>query len=430
MPSLADRSADLVIRRARVRDDAPLTDIAIREGRIVAVATDLDVDAVQTLDVGGRATLPGFIEAHIHLDKALLARARPSVSGTLDEAIRVTGELKARRDRADMLERASRVIEMAVQHGTTTLRAHPDVDPIQGLLGVEVMLELRERYRDLVDLQIVAFPQEGLFKAPGTEALLIEALRLGADVMGACPYNETHWDDTVRHIDRVFEIAARFGVDLDMHADFADDTRDPRFAAVSQIARKTIEMGYEGRVSLGHVTSLGAVPPDQLGALVDALRRADIHIVTLPATDLYLGGRTDTHARRRGLTPVRDLLDGGVNVAYASNNVRNAFTPFGNADMLHVGNLLAHAAQLGTPADQARVLEMATTRAARAIGLRDYGIAVGNPADLVVLDGMRVDEALLDLPPRSWVIKRGRIAVTTRHCCELHRAHALQDTSQ
>ena len=416
-----------MIRGARVRDDAPLVDIAILEGRIGAIGTDLDIEAPTSIHAGGRATLPGLIEAHIHLDKALLARRRPSVTGTLEEAIRVTGELKATRDRADMLERAGRVIEMAVRNGTTTLRAHPDVDPIQGLLGVEVMLELRERYHDLVDLQIVAFPQEGLLKAPGTEALLIEALRLGADVIGACPYNEASFDDTVRHIDRVFDLAARFDVDIDMHADFADDTRDPRFAAVSHIAEKTLATGYQGRVSLGHVTSLGAVEPERLAPMVDALRRADIHIVTLPATDLYLGGRTDTHAHRRGLTPVKALLDGGVNVVYASNNVRNAFTPFGRADMLSVGNLLAHAAQLGTPAQQASVLEMATTRAARAIGLRDYGIAVGNQADLVIFDCERVDDILLDMPARSWVIKRGRIAVTTHHCCELHRAHALQD---
>ena len=427
MPNPAARFADLLIRQACVHDDAPLMDIAIRAGKIIALGNDLDFDASQTLDVGGRAVLPGFVEAHIHLDKALLHRRRRSESGTLEEAIRLTGELKAERNRADMLERASQVIEMAVRHGTTAMRAHPDVDPIQGLLGIEVMLELRERYRDLIDLQIVAFPQEGLFKAPGTDALLTESLTLGADVIGGCPYNEASWSDTVRHIDRVFEIAAQFGVDIDMHADFADDTRDPRFAAVSYIARKTIETGYQGRVSLGHVTSLGAVPPDRLAPLVDELREANIHIVTLPATDLYLGGRSDTHAQRRGLTPVRALLEGGVNVAYSSNNVRNAFTPFGNADMLSIGNLLAHAAQLGTPAQQASVLRMGTTHAARAIGLRDYGVAVGCDADLVVLDTLRVDDALLDVPPRSWVIKRGRITVTSRHCCEVHRAAALQD---
>jgi cytosine deaminase len=283
-------------------------------------------------------------------------------------------------------------------------------------------LQLKEEYRGLVDLQIVAFPQEGILKSPGTVELMEEALKLGADVVGGCPYNELTWDDTKRHIDIAFDLAQRYGVPVDMHADFADDASDPRFASATYAAQKTIASGYQGRVSLGHVTSLAALAPEEAKPVLELLHRADVHIVTLPATDTYLGGRKDVVNQRRGLTPVRALRDAGVNVTYASNNIRNAFTPFGKADPLLIGNFLAHLAQFGTPDNQAYVLKMATHDAARAMGISEgYGIAVGNRASLVILDTWQVADALLDIPPRSWVIKDGNVTVTTRLQCDIHR---------
>src|SRR4051795_1661887 len=199
-----------------------------------------------------------------------------------------------------------------------------------------------------------------------------------------------------------------------MHADFADDASDQRYAAAGYIADKAIEHGWQGRVSLGHVTTLGSLTRDEAAPVIDRLREADVSIVTLPATDLYLGGRGDERNQRRGLTPVHRLRDAGVNVTFSSNNVRNAFTPFGKADMLQIGNLLAHAAQFGTPHSQAEVLRMATYDAARSIGIADsYGLAVGKAADLVVFDCYRVDDVLLDIPVRRWVVKRGRVTVET-----------------
>ncbi|MCI3207881.1 MULTISPECIES: amidohydrolase family protein [Pandoraea] len=413
---------DLLISNVCVRDDAPLVDIAIKGGRIVAIEPGIDASADEQIDAQGRAAIPGLVEAHLHLDKALLHRRLPARFGTLDEAIRVTGILKSKQEREDVLDRSRQVLDMAVKNGTVAVRAHPDVDLIQGLIGVETLLTLKDEYDSLLDLQIVAFPQEGILKSKGTYELMIDALRMGADVVGGCPYNELNWDDTKRHIDIVFELAQRFGAPIDMHADFADDTRDQRFAAISYIAQKTIETGYQGRVSLGHVTSLGALDSDELAPVIEQIRLAGISIVTLPATDLYLGGRKDTQNPRRGLTPVKALHSAGVNVAYSSNNVRNAFTPFGKADMLQIGNLLAHVAQFGVPEHQQAILDMGTHNAARAIGLsHDYGIAVGKQADLIILDTFRVADALLDIPPRLWVIKRGRITVVTQHHCEIHR---------
>lgn len=412
---------DVIVRRVRVDDEKPCVDIGIRGGRIVAIEEFLDRKGYEEIDAEGRVALPGFIEPHMHLDKAFLHGRLPTPLGTLDEAIKVTGVLKGRQVRSDVLLRSRRVIDMAIANGTTLIRAHPDVDPIQGLIGVETALELREEYLDLIDIQVVAFPQEGLLKCDGAPQLMHQALKLGADVVGGCPYQELNWNDTRTHIDQVFEMAIKHGRPVDMHADFSDDATDLRFVTAGYIARKTIELGYQGRVALGHVTSLASLPPERLGPLIELLKEADISIVTLPATDVYLGGRKDTVNQRRGLAPIKALSDGGVNIAYSSNNIRNAFTPFGKADPLQIGNLLAHLIQYGTAEQQQEILKMSTRNAARAVGLNDdYGLAKGKPADFMILDTLSVGDAILDMPARSWVFKRGRVvartSVTTTIC--------------
>jgi cytosine/creatinine deaminase len=412
----------LLIKNVRTSEHSEPVDIAVDGGHIAAIERGIDAAAQRVIEAGGRAAIPGLLEPHLHLEKAFFHRRMPARSGTLEEAIRITGILKGKQEREDVLARSRQVLDMAVRAGTTAIRAQPDVDVIQGLIGVETALELREEYRNLLDLQIVAFPQEGILKSPGTVELMERALRLGADVVGGCPYNELTRADTEKHIDIVFGLAQKYGVPVDLHADFADDASDARFAVASFVARKTIETGYRGRVSLGHMTSLGALTAEEAKPVIDLLHEADIHIVTLPATDVYLGGRKDERNQRRGLTPVRRLRDGGVNVTFASNNIRNAFTPFGKADPLLIGNFLAHLAQFGTPENQAYVLEMGTHCAARAMGIADdYGIKVGRQADLVILDTFDVADALLDIPARSWVVKRGRVTVETHHSCEIHR---------
>ena len=412
----------LLIRNVRTSKHSEPIDIAVEGGRITAIERDIGGAAQRVIDAGGRVAIPGLLEPHLHLEKALLHRRMPARTGTLEEAIRITGILKGKQEREDVLARSRQVLDMAVRAGTTVIRAQPDVDVIQGLIGVETAVQLREEYRNLLDIQIVAFPQEGILKSRGTLDLMEQALRLGADVVGGCPYNELPRADTEQHIGIVFDLAQKYGLPVDLHADFADDTADARFAVAGYVARKTIEMGYHGRVSLGHVTSLGALTAEEAKPVIDLLHEADVNIVTLPATDVYLGGRGDERNQRRGLTPVRRLRDGGVNVTFSSNNIRNAFTPFGKADPLLIGNFLAHLAQFGTPENQAYVLEMATHGAARAMGIaQDYGIEVGRQADIVVLDTYEAADALLDIPVRLWVVKRGRVSVETRHTCEIYR---------
>lgn len=412
-------TADLVLRNARIDDNAALVDIAVDSGTIIEIATDLRMNAGTEIDCAGRVVIPGLVESHVHLDKALLDRER-SGDGTLADAIAVTAELKRDFTPASIRDRARRVLEQAIIHGTTTLRAHPDVDPIVGLLGVHTLLELREEFRGRIDLQIVAFPQEGIFRAPGTLALLREGLRDGADVIGGCTYNEDSVPDCRRHIDQVFDLAAEFGVPVDLHADFADDTSDPRFALADYIADATERTGMSGRVTIGHATSLAARPPADRDRVLRRLAEAGVAVVPLPATDMFLGGRADTANIRRGIAPVRELWAAGVRTAFSSNNIRNAFTPYGNADLLDIGLFLAQTCHLAGPEDLTRVLGMATYEAAAIVGITDrYGLRPGAAADLVVLSTHRVAEALLDRPDRCFVIKAGRVVARTARTREL-----------
>ncbi|WP_067815215.1 amidohydrolase family protein [Nocardia inohanensis] len=411
---------DLVLRRARIDDEAAPVDIAVRDGSIVAVAPALNVTGLAEIDCAGRVVIPGLIESHVHLDKALLDAERPNRDGTLAGAISVTAELKRGFTVESIRDRARRVLDMAIGNGTTVIRAHPDVDPIVGLRGVEALLELREEYRGRIDLQLVAFPQEGIIQAPGTWELLRESLLRGADVLGGCSYNERDVADCRRHIDLVFELAAEFDVPLDIHADFADDATDPRFAMADYIAEVTERTGRQGRVTLGHMTSLAGRDPAARAATLARLAAAGIAVVPLPATDMHLGGRADTANIRRGIAPVRELWAAGITTAFSSNNIRNAFTPYGNADLLDIGLFLAQTCHLSGAQDLSRVLAMATTEAARVVGIADhYGIRPGARADLVVLSTHRVADVLLDRPDRCYVVKSGRVVARTVRSREL-----------
>lgn len=412
---------DLVLRGARVNDEDGLVDIEIIGGRISAVGTARA--APEEIDCDGRVVIPGLIEPHLHLDKALLDRERPNREGTLAAAIKITGELKAAFTSEGVRERARQVLDRAIVNGTTAIRAHPDVDPIVGLLALDVILELREEYAGVIDLQVVAFPQEGIIKAPGTAELLQEALRRGADVVGGCSYNEKDLADCRAHVDFVFALAAEHGVPVDIHADFADDASDPRFALAGYIAEVTTRTGMAGKVTLGHMTSLAGRPPAERSEVMARLAEAGVAVVPLPATDMHLAGRSDTINVRRGIAPVRELWAAGVTTAYSSNNVRNAFTPYGNADMLDIGLFLAQTGHLSGPDDLARVLDMATGQAASVIGIADrYGLRAGSDADLVVLGTRRVADVLLDRPERCYVIKRGRVVARTSRTSELFRS--------
>ena len=395
---------DLVLHGCRLPDrDAP-ADVAITEGRIASVG-DRAGPARETLDACDRLVTPGLVEAHIHLDKALLTGRVATSAGTLEEAIRVTGAAKRGFTREDIAERARRVLDLAVAAGTTAMRAHVEVDPIVGLTGLQAMLALKREYAPAVDLQLCAFAQEGILQSPGTEDLLRQALRTGADLVGGCPYNDT---DGRRHIEIVFALAREFGVDTDFHVDFFDEADHLH---VLEIVRQTVQNGWQGRVALGHLTELAALPAAEQDAIAAKLAAARIGVISLPATDLYLMGRRDEANVRRGLTPIRRLLAAGVPVALATNNVQNPFTPVGTADLAHLTFLAAVAAHMGTPELMRELVACVTTHAARILGLADHGLAPGCHADLVVWECERPEEIVMSLPARRWIVKGGRITI-------------------
>ncbi|MGC8514760.1 MAG: amidohydrolase family protein [Thermoplasmata archaeon] len=399
---------DLVIKRARIDDDKDLVDIGISGGKISKI--DKNLSSANVIDVNGDVVVPSFIESHIHLDKALLERVKPNLEGTLAGAIKITGELKKGFQYDEVLARSRAVLEMLIAHGTTYVRAHPDTDPLGGLTGFKVMLQLKKEYANAVDMQVVAFPQEGIIKLPGAFEILEEAMKLGADVVGGCPYNENSYEDTKKHIDLVFGLAKKYKKDLDFHADFGDNPDDLRYRSIDYIIEKTIKEGYQGRVTVGHMTSLSSIDPALLKDTIARMAKAGINIVPLPATDMYLSGRGDVNKVRRGVINPKPFVEGGVNVAFSSNNIRNAFTPFGRGDLLMIGSLFEHAAQLGSISDQKLLLRMITENAAKILRISDkYGLAVGKQADLVVLGTKAVSDIFLDVPVRKYVIKRGKV---------------------
>lgn len=395
--------ADLTVVDARLPGRAAALDVVVRGGRIAAVQPHGSAIDGLAIEAGGNLLVPAFVECHLHLDKALLLDRLPGHVGSVGEAIRATAALKASFTRADVLARSETVLRWCVRHGTLAARIHAEVDPMLGLSSVEAALELRERWANVVRIQVVGFPQDGLQRQAGVRELLEESLRMGVDIVGGVTYVDA---DPVAHVDAVFDLATRFGVPADFHADFADEL--PTVVAPI-IADRTIANGMQGRVLIAHATALGALPRDELAPIADALAHADVSVATLPLTDLYLGGRADGHNVRRCLAPVRTLLEAGVNVACASNNIRNAFTPYGNADLLEVAQVLMAGAHLAAPADVEVVFDMIGPRAARAMGLDGHGIEEGDRADLVLLGAPSVWEAVVGRAEKLAVIAGGRV---------------------
>ena len=401
--------ARLLLSRVNLPDGNRDRDVLIEAGRIARIApAGMAADGAEVFEGDGRLIGPGFVEPHLHLDKALLMNRLPWPIRSVREAIAATAALKRQFSRQDILERAERTLRMALRHGTLAARVHAEVDPVLELKSVEAALELRERWRQHIQLQVVAFPQDGIQRLPGTEDLLREALRMGAEVIGGVPYVDP---DHHAHVETVLELAEAHGVPADFHVDFSDD---PSTLNVAYIARRTIERGLFGRVAVGHATALAALEPRVLEPLLALIAEAGISVLVLPATDLHLGGRGDAYNTRRGLAPVQRLRAAGVNVAASSNNVRNAFTPFGNADPLEIGLLLMAGAHLSDPELAPVVFEMLTEAGARAMGLDTYGLAEGQPANLVLFEAESVWETVVGQVEKRLVIANGRVVAENR----------------
>ena len=395
---------DLIVRNAHLRGRSGVWDIAISGERIQAIERRIDADA-RVEDVGGCIVLPGFCDTHVHLDKACLLERCGHDHATLGEAIVAVSALKAEMDAQDLYDRGARCLDQAIVQGTTHMRTHVEIDPKIGLRSFEAIRQLKRDYAWAIDLSICVFPQEGLFNNPGTEALLIEALESGADLIGGCPYTDTEPDGHVVHI---FDLAQRFDVDIDFHLDF---DLDPTWMHLDAVLRETEARRLGGRVAIGHATKLSALPPDRLDAVTARLASAGVAVTSLPSTDLFLTGREQTENIPRGVAPVHRLAKAGVRCSIATNNVLNPFTPFGDFSLLRMANLYANVCHAG-PLDFGGVLDLVTDSPARLLKLEGYGIEAGSFADLVVLDAPNQVEALGAIAQPLFALKRGRKTFT------------------
>ena len=408
-------TVDLILRNARLADrtDAQPRDIAVSGGKIAAIEPSLPGIA-ESYDCGGRLVCAGYVETHIHLDKSrIIDRCTPE-QGREARAVARVAAVKHTMSVEDVHARAKATIEQAILHGTTRMRTHVEIDPGIGLRGYNGVAALIGEYKWAIDLEICAFPQEGLTNNPGTYELIAEALRRGARAVGAAPGYDTDHPGQIRQI---FALARAFGAEIDMHLDFGNEPRD---LDVELVCDLTEAYGMGGRVAVGHMTKLAVLPPDRLAAIARRLGDAGVAVTVLPATDLFLMGRDQDHAVRRGVADANLLIEHGVNCSISSNNILNPFTPLGDCSMIRMANLHANVLQVSHARRLAECFDMLTTRSARLLNLGDYGLAVGNPADLAVIDAESREQAVAELREPLAVWKRGCRTVTHPRP-ELHR---------
>jgi len=393
---------DLILRNAAIvdREGGP-ADIGIRNGRFEAIETKLPGGGGPEENLNGRLVVPGFVETHIHLDKSCLLGRCNCEKGTLDEAVAEVAAAKRGFTEDDVYLRATKTLEKSIKNGTNRMRTHVEVDPRVGLTSFRALKRLKQDYAWAIDLELCVFPQEGLLDDPGCEDVMLQALKEGADVVGGAPYMDK---DSHGQIAKIFAMAREFDIDIDFHLDFG---LDPAHLDLDEVCRLAERQGWGGRTAIGHVTKLSAMAPAAVEAAGRRLASAGVAVTVLPATDLFLTGRDHDHNVPRGVAPAHRLRSLGVNCSISTNNVLNPFTPFGDCSLIRMANLYANVLQVGSSRELANCLDMVTSASAKLINHQDYGIAIGRPADLVVLDCETKAEAICELAQPIFGLKRG-----------------------
>jgi len=396
-----------------------VADVVVDGERIVRIGAGAAAGVFPAGDCAGKLLLPAFIDAHIHLDKALIRGELSEHDGTLSGAIGAIHERKRSYTATDVAARARAVIEGSVALGTTRLRSHVDVDTIGGLVPLEGVMAAAASCADIAEVRTIAFPQEGLLRDPGAYDLMVAALETGADVVGGMPHWELDEASQKEHVRLCFQLAERFDRDLDMHV---DETDDGGVRTLEMVADEALRRGFVGRVCAGHVCSLAAAPHDYADRVIDKCLRAGISIAANPVTNLVLQGRGDRGLIRRGTTRIGELRAAGVNVFFGQDCVNDGFYPFGRGSMLEVALISAHAAHLTTRADLAYALGAVSEAPALAMRLTDYGLRPGARADLQLLPVPTWDEALRlqPLPEKVWF--KGRLVAENSVQAVLHRS--------
>lgn len=397
---------DLILRHCTLPDGRRDHDIGIRDGRIVAVEPALAATAAEEVDAAGQLVTPPFVDAHFHMDSTLsYGLPRINQSGTLLEGIALWGELKPTLTQDAIVERALAYCDWAVGKGLLAIRSHVDVcDP--RLLAVEALLQVRERVKPYLDLQLVAFPQDGVLRSPGALALLTRALDLGVDVVGGIPHFERTMGEGAESVRLLCELAAERGLRVDMHC---DETDDPLSRHIETLSFHTQRLGLQGRVAGSHLTSMHSMDNYYVSKLLPLIAEAGVAAIANPLINITLQGRHDTYPKRRGMTRVPELLAAGVPVAFGHDCVMDPWYSLGSGDMLEVAHMGLHVAQMTSQAAMRQCFDAVTTTPARILGLEGYGLDMGCRADLVLLQARDVVEALRLRAHRLLVLRAGRV---------------------
>jgi cytosine deaminase len=395
--------ADLVIRNAALLDGEGTADIAIASGVIHAVAPKLGGVAMRTIDAAGGLVTPSFIDPHFHLDKVLSRGLFGAVS--YQEGFGRARDVKKHFTVADVESRVCRALDLAVAQGIGRIRTNVDVDSTTRLVSMEGVLRARERFRDLIDIEVIAFPQEGIVTDPETPDLLRAALDMGADLVGGLPEFERSVEDQRTHVSTVFDIAAEKGVAIDFHCDYTDL---PEFKTLEMVADMTIERGVQGKVTAGHCCALAVYPDDEAKRVIDKVKAAEMHVTVLPIANLEMLGGPGRTPQNRGASRVKELLDAGVNVSAGADNMFDIWFRFNRMDPIDTAYITCLSAGMRTDAEVREAFEMTTSRPARMMGLNNRKVAEGCPADLVVHSARNLVDMFRNLPGRRIHLKNGR----------------------
>ncbi len=402
---------DLIIRNANLPDGRTGIDIAIAKGVVTDVAAKLDAKAQREIDATGRLASPPFVDSHFHLDSTLTyGRPRVNASGTLLEGIELWGELKPDLTVENIKARAIKLCHWAIARGTLAIRSHVDVSDDR-LPAVKALLDVRQEIKPYIDLQLVAFPQDGYLRYPGSADNLKRALDLGVDVIGGIPHFERTMADGAASVKALCELAADRGLRVDMHCDESDD---PLSRHIEMLTFQTQRLGLQARVTGSHLTSMHSMDNYYVSKLIPLMAEARVHVVANPLINITLQGRHDTYPKRRGMTRVKELMEAGINVAFGQDALMDPWYSFGSHDMLEVAHMGLHVAQM-TGVDQMRqIFEAVTYNGAKVMGLEGYGLEPGCRADIVILQAADTHEALRLKPARLFVIRRGKIIAQTQ----------------
>ncbi|MGO8505877.1 amidohydrolase family protein [Rhizobium leguminosarum] len=397
---------DLIVRNANLPDGRTGIDIGIQGGKIIALERNLPAQAAEEIDATGRLVSPPFVDPHFHMDATLsLGLPRMNVSGTLLEGIALWGELRPIVTKEELVDRALRYCDLAVTQGLLFIRSHVDTsDP--RLVTVEALIEVREKVAPYIDLQLVAFPQDGYYRSPGAIDALNRALDMGVDTVGGIPHFERTMGEGTASVEALCRIAADRGLPVDIHC---DETDDPLSRHIETLAAETIRFGLRGRVAGSHLTSMHSMDNYYVSKLIPLMAEAEINVIPNPLINIMLQGRHDTYPKRRGMTRVRELMDAGLNVSFGHDCVMDPWYSMGSGDMLEVGHMAIHVAQMAGIDDKKRIFDALTVNSAKTMGLAGYGLEKGCNADLVILQASDTLEALRLKPNRLAVIRRGKV---------------------